>query len=196
MKNYGPKFSFETRFGPLGQYHLDLVSQYYPAADIISVIGHDMAKYKYCPKKIENYNWEDTSDIESVRLALNILPAAERALFILGETYFTKDDLNFKYGQSACVSYYDEYDEDVGFNIQDDLVVTTAFEFKNKFGGMLYLDGHEFRVMKNFASNRNSRCDLYEYFSQIERHRIKIKVNKCSPDFVKVTELDELERLL
>lgn len=198
MKNYPCKYMFDTRHGPLGDYHMAIIKDTLPMSDIVYCVGHDMNKVKseHEIKRIENHNWESTSDIESVRLALNIFPGIERCLIISGDTYFAAQDLNFKFGESCCLTYQDHYDEEIGLNIQDGQVVTTAFEFKEKFSGIMYLDGAEFKAIKNYASPRNSKCELWEFFSQIERYRMRVYTRPAIEGFIKITESEELGLLL
>lgn len=196
MKNYPCKYMFDTRHGYLGDYHMAIIRDVLPLSDIVCCVGHDMNKIKIETKRIENHNWESTSDIESVRLALNVLPGIDRCLIVSGDTYFSGEDLIFKFGESCCLTYEDDYDEEIGLNIQNNQIVTTSFEFKNKFSGIMYLDGAEFKAMKNYASVRNGKSELWEFFSQIERYRMRIAARPAIDGFVKITESEELELLL
>ena len=166
MKIYDSKFLYRTSLGPLGLRQLSSIHDKYTMTDIVLLTGPSMGKiYKMDlgVKLIENKTWEETSDVECVRLGLNIIPRETRCLLISGDSFFQTLP-KIQAGKSFALTYNDQDEDTIGLNC-DSRLRSTGFGFERKWGGVLYLEGKEFNLLKKFCVPKNAKCELWEFLN-------------------------------
>ena len=198
MKIYQNKFLFETSIGLLGLRQLELLKIKLPLSDFVLCLGYEskkVLKLQLPIKTIENMAWEETGDIEAIRLALNIFPNEDRVLILLGDTLPNDGSFNFiRLGESS-ISYYNGEDEEVGINTIDDILIGTSLEFTKKFSGIAYMEGKELKNLREFCNNtKNYRAMFWEFLKASDKLKNKIK---CYNDNVTIIntakKLEELK---
>jgi CTP:phosphocholine cytidylyltransferase-like protein len=146
-------------------------------------------------KIIENQGWKETSEIEALRLALNILPNLSNILIVMGDLYFQKDSLGFlEFGKSS-INYQVEDNQDIGLNFdigKDNRLNGLGFDLKAKWSGLCYMTGKELEILKKFCSPKNCRMEVWEFF----KYAIKNFGNiKCCPDNGKCVRINTRDKM-
>lgn len=193
MTFLGSKFLYKTSNAPLGMRQIYMLENEFEMGDIILGIGNDskkILKMISSVKTVENTIWEQTCELETLRLCLNIVPDAERVLIIDGDVLFHVNGFDFiTYGKSS-VLYFDD-DNGYGININTH-VSGVDKEFPNKITGVLYLEKNELDIARKYANNQSTRYDMHDLIAHLARNG-KLFAHKC--DFFKANSARKVEVL-
>jgi hypothetical protein len=176
MGIYGAKFDHDVGDEKLFDRQCRIIKKALPKSEIVLGVGKDYHKanrnlkeswFDQGVKMVENQLWQDTSETETLRLAMNVLPRASRILFISGDVCFDKESLNFLEASQSMLSYYmDDNEDEIGINFdvsQHHKLSGTGFDFRAKWSNMLYLTGYELEILRKFCVPKNSKLELWEF---------------------------------
>lgn len=178
MGVFGPKFSHPIGDINLFEYQRKVLSDSFPSCEIVLGIGkghhkaHSLFKSEWSDlgvRLIENQLWEKTSEVETLRLALNILPNLERVLFISGDVLFDKPTIDFISPYRSSTLYYMEDNEDeIGINFdksKDNKLSGVGYCLNAKWGHITYLAGKELDILKKFCLPKNGKLEMWEFLN-------------------------------
>jgi hypothetical protein len=173
MKNKGPKFMFRTANGFLGERMFKNLTENYEMLDPIICVGHEAREIYNLDlgvKMVENARWEDTNEIEQLRLCLNIIPKAKRVLIVQSDSLFELPKIRIN--QSSLM--YGVYSsKEIGLNVKENFLMTTGAdnerkEFDKKPAGPLYLEGNELEILRKYCNSpRNQNAELWEFYKRV-----------------------------
>ena len=182
MGIYGAKFDHNTKSEKLFDYQCRVIKKTFPKSEIILGVGKDYHKanrnlreawLKDGVRMVENQLWQETSETETLRLALNICPSASRVLVVSGDVWFDPKALNFLDSTMSSTTYYSDKNEDeigLNFDLENKFALNgVGFDFTKKWSNLLYVTGHELEVLRNFCIPKNSKLELWEFL----KHSIK-----------------------
>jgi CTP:phosphocholine cytidylyltransferase-like protein len=180
MGIYGAKFEYKTKTGSLFDHQYKTVREAFPRAEIVLGTGKNSYKAnknlkntwgKDGVKMVENSGWAETSEIEILRLALNVLPDASRILIISGDVFFDVKALNFLSSTESITTYYkDKHADEIGLNFNEhknDKLMGISCEFEHKWSNLLYLTGKELDLLRQFCSPKNCKMEYWELLQYI-----------------------------
>jgi hypothetical protein len=176
MGIYGAKFSYQAHNEQLFDHQCRMIKHTFPRSEIVLGVGKDYHKANRNLKErwagegvkmVENQLWKDTSETETLRLAMNVLPKASRILFISGDVYFDHTALNFLSSSESTLSYYmDKNEDEIGVNFdinKNNKLSGTGYGFNAKWSNMLYVTGYELDILRRFCLPKNSKLELWEF---------------------------------
>lgn len=199
MGNYGAKLSIVLPNNhTLLQHQVDLVNKLVQNSDIYTTIGYDadrvIAKRPNNVKLIENGKWDNTGEVEEIRLILNCTNL-ERLLILTGDIYTTQiPDLNLN--ESFCTSIKSEDNEQVGLKCEDNYINLFSFSFNDKFLGMVNLVGNELAYIRKFINREYAKLALWELIEEYTKAGYKIKNQELnSHKTVKINTSKDLNKI-
>lgn len=191
MGAYGPKFQHKIGSELLFEHQLRVIKSKFPKSDVILGIGNGntVAERKLREewekdgvKLIENPMWKDTSEMETLRLTLNILPNLSSILVVMGDLYFDINSLNFlEFGRSSIIYNVEESGE-IGLSFdpdKDNKLSGIGFDLNAKWSGIAYFTGRELELLRKFCGPRNSRMEMWEFFKYVIKYFGNVKCHPC-----------------
>lgn len=159
-KAHGPKslVALGTKWNVI-ETQLDSIKTVFPKADVILVTGfqsQNIVNKNYQIRLINNPFYEDTSDVEQIRLALNAT-LSNKVLIIGGDIAFDAPAI-MKIADYNSSILFDEInqvdDESVGVIHNNNVVESLSYSLPKKWLYTLYLEGKELEIMRKFVKNK------------------------------------------
>ena len=196
MKSYGPKALLAFSDGSLLiDRLLENVSTCFPNSEIVVGVGFEadkvMARLPQGIHAVENQLYEETNDLEQVRLCLNVC-TKNNIIIINGDIIFNNIALDklTKHGSSVVVSK-DMGENEIGVTVVDDRVTIFAYDLPLKWCNIVYLTGKELVTFKKICKDRDrGKWYVFEALNQIVEKGGKIHVSHP-----KHMELNRIEKL-
>lgn len=110
---------------------------------------------------IENRLYEEENTAEEIRLLLNSINPY-RLLLVDNAVIFEHHDLIEICQTSSIITYISDNDEDVGVYSEDDKVINFSFGLKNKWTGLVYLEGRTLDIFKKIITRETTKLMLHE----------------------------------
>jgi hypothetical protein len=208
MKTYGSKFDIKTKHGPLvfrqalalrekfpnSQLHLCVGANYNQANKLVK---NELSDFDI--KLIENHLWKDTSEIESLRQAMNTIIRPNNLLIVSGDLLFDLDALNIVSKNKSQVSFYEDEDpNEMGLNFNpntDNKLNGLSFNFTNKWTNLIFLVGDELELAQRFLVPKNRTLELWQLLEYILKYRGSIFCRENHGFIVRATSPDNLNRI-
>jgi choline kinase len=157
MACYGPKSILRHADKTIIQHQTEIIRHYDPKADIILVVGFQ--SFKIIDKVsdiriIENINYDQNTQIESMRLAVNASIISN--LFVIhGDIIFSKAMIDFgvEYNRILVDKCGRIGESEIGVVIDDDVIVNMAYGLDTKWGQIFYLRSEHFSMFRTLLNN-------------------------------------------
>jgi hypothetical protein len=208
MGIYGAKFGHEIKDDELFDLQCKTIKQAFPKAEIVLGVGKDYhkanrsLKNKWAAqgvKMVENQLWQDTSETETLRLAMNVLPAASRMLVISGDVFFDKGALNFLSASQSTLSYYmDKNEDEIGLNFdisKSHKLSGTGYSLAAKWSNMMYVTGKELDTLRKFCLPKNSKLELWEFLQYAMKNSCEIICKQSPGKVIRAYNASKLEEI-
>lgn len=202
MKSYGPKSLLSINPNEtLLEYQLNLIQTSFPYADVILVVGFAADKIiKRCPpgiRIIENQLYENTSEVEQVRLALNCT-ITDNVLILKDDIVFNTDTLCEISKDQSCL-IYDSKEQieqsNIGVTVINNHATVFAYDVDYRWCHIVYLNLKELNILKTICNKRDrSKMYLHEALN-IMLHRIG-KIKAIEPSGMEITKIDTSRQLI
>lgn len=204
MKSYGPKSLLSvTEKETLLEYQIGLIKTVFPKADILLVVGFSADRIiRKCPpgiRIIENQLFENSNEVEQLRLALNCT-LTDNILVIKDGIVFNVDTLRAISKDQSCIIYDSKNQIDcdnVGVTIVNNYATIFSFDIPTKWCHIVYLTIKELKIVKTLCNNRDrSRMYLFEVLNMLLHKIEKMKaIEPVNMEIVKIDDSRDLERL-
>lgn len=159
-KSHGPKslLALGTKWNII-EAQLDAIKTVFPKADIVLVTGFQsqaiVAKH-YPVRIVENPFFEETSDVEQIRIGLNAT-LSDKVLIIGGDVAFDAPALmNIASHKTSIL--FDEVskndDDSVGITHNNNVLENMSYSIPNKWLHTLFIEGRELEMLKKFVRNK------------------------------------------
>jgi hypothetical protein len=154
---------------------LDAIKTMYPKAEVILITGfqsQQVINKKYPLKIIENPFYDETSDVEQIRIALNAT-LSSKVLIVNGDLAFDAPSLmNIeKHGSNVLFTDEKTLDKDdtcIGVVHNNNVVENLVYCTPNKWLHTLYAEGKELDILRKFIRNKErSKLLLFEAINYI-----------------------------
>ncbi len=154
---------------------LDAIKTIFPKADIILVTGfqsQQVISKKYPVRIIENPFYEETSDVEQIRLALNAT-LNNKVLIVGGDLAFDAPSLMGVSNHGSNVLFndartLDSDDPCIGVVHNNNVVENLVYCTPNKWLHTLYIEGKELEMLRKFVRNKErSKLLFFEAINYI-----------------------------
>jgi len=197
MKSYGPKALLAFSDGSLLiDRLLENVSVCFPQGEIIVGVGFEadkvMARLPQGVHVVENQLYEDTNDLEEVRLCLNAA-TKDNVLIINGDLTFNNIALDkiAKHGSSIVVNE-NMGENEIGVTTVDELATIFAYDLPLKWCNIVHLTGKELVAFKKICKDRErGRWYIFEALNQIIQKGGKLHVS-C-PKHMEINRIEKLK---
>jgi hypothetical protein len=208
MGTYGAKFDHETKTEKLFDLQCRLIKEVFPKSEIILGVGKDYHKanrnlrekwFDSGIRMVENQLWQETSETETLRLAMNVCPTASRVLFVSGDVYFDKSALSFLDASQSSTTYYmDQNEDEIGLNFDLDKKFKlngVGFDFRAKWSNILYVTGHELNTLRKFCTPKNSKLEPWEFLKYSVKNSCNILCKKSPGKIIRAYNAAKLEEI-
>lgn len=208
MGIYGAKFDYETKTEKLFDRQCRIIKKVFPKSEIVLGVGKDYHKANRLLKErwfdqgvrmVENQLWQETSETETLRLAMNVCPTASRILLISGDVLFEPDSVNFLEASESSLTYYKDKNEDeIGLNFdlnKHHKLNGTGFDFTAKWSNMLYVTGYELEILRKFCVPKNSKLELWEFLRYAIKNSCNIKCKESPGNIIRAYSSAKLEEI-
>ena len=191
VKFYGPKCLLKYGSSTIIQNQIKLIKDTQNVDDIIVVLGFESEKVaRYLPdhiRIIENQLYKDTSSSESLRLVINNI-CSDRLLIIDGNMLVSRrmfKNLDFSRSFALCHKN-DRSNNEISVSNIDGYIGNFSFGLENCWNNIVFLQGKEFKLLKNICSNRDrGRFFVFELLNLIVDEGGKIGIEECSAGDIK-----------
>ena len=164
MKSYGSRSLIELKNGQNVIYRqLSILSEVYPQAEIIVVLGFEAFKVlKHIPKNVRvviNHSYEETSAVYSILLGL-INAVNDNVLIVYGDLVFNHDAVDNIPSDTSTVivdSNNQLHVDEIGVVINDEQVSYFSYGVPVKWSQILYLTGKELEAFKVLALTKEKQ---------------------------------------
>lgn len=173
-RSHGPKslISLGSKWNII-ETQLDSIKSVFPKADVILVTGFQsqtIVNKNYPIRIIENPFFEETSDVEQIRLAFNAT-LSNKVLIIGGDVAFDAPGL-IKIDSYQSSILFDELsnndDDSIGVTHNNNVVENLSYSLAQKWLYTLYLEGKELEILRKFVKNKErSKLMFFEAVNYI-----------------------------
>lgn len=196
MKSYGAKSLINVNSKEtLIEYQIRIIRESFVNPDIIIVVGFSADRViKKCPSNVrivENINFENTNEIEQLRLALNC-SIYENALIIKDDVIFNVSTLKNVVNDRSFVVYDSQGQIDsnnIGINVINGFATFFTHESLNKWCHITYLINKELKIIRGICNNREkAKLYLFEALNlMLEKTE---KIHAIEPHNMKILKID------
>ena len=161
MKTYGPKALIEINNQTIIQNQLKIINDTFPHCRIILVCGFQAEKLmNNTPNniiKVENSSYEESNVVRSIGVGLRAT-ITDNVVIIYGDLIFNKAALNIRFDESSLITDQSSSmsQEEVGCIVNEGIVESMCYDLPLKWGQIMYLNGKELRLMKEYCYNKNN----------------------------------------
>lgn len=205
MKTYGPKSLLPVIGGShLLKKQLDTVRHIYPKATIITVVGYEADKIiKTKPEclLVENQLYEDTGEIEQLRLALNLVKS-KNVLIINGDSYFNEYAINFDVTKNISyllVSNQSKNKSEIGVSLVNNKATQLVFSKTDyKWCNICFISNKIYNKMYSYVNNReNNRQYLFQMINHLLDKDVELEpyINDKAKS-IKIDKSEDIRELL
>lgn len=205
MKSYGPKsLLYINDKETLLQYQINLIKTVFPKSDIILVVGFLADRIiKKCPpgvRILENQLYENTNEVEQIRLALNCC-LTENVLIIKDDIIFNPETFKDISKDQSCIIYDSKGqidDGNVGVTVVNEYATIFSYDISTKWCHIVYLIGKDFKITKMLCNNRErSRMYFFEVLNMLLNKIGQIRaIEPVNMEIIKIDTSRDLERLM
>lgn len=197
MKSYGPKALLAFPDGSLLiDRILESVQTCFPKSEIIVGVGFEadkvMARLPQGVHVVENQLYEDTNDLEEVRLCLNVA-TKNNVLIINGDLIFNNIALDkiTKTG-STVIAGKDMGDNEIGITVVKDKATIFAYDLPLKWCNIVHLTNKELVLFKKVCKDRQrGKWYLFEALNLVIQRGGKIHVSQ--PKHMEIHRIEKLK---
>ncbi len=158
-KSYGPKslLTLDNKYNVI-EHQIDAVKNVFPKADIILVAGfqaQSVVNKGYPIRIVENPFFEETSDVEQIRLGINA-SVSRKVLIVSGDLVFDAHSIHGIDTHGSCILYKEciNDDESLGITQNRDVLEHITYKLPNKWLYNLYLEEKELICLKKFLKTK------------------------------------------
>jgi len=154
---------------------LDAIKTMFPKAEIVLVTGfqsQQVISKKYPVRIVENPFFEETSDVEQIRIALNVT-LSNKVLIVNGDLAFDAPALLNITNHGSNILFSDEKNLDkedayIGVIHNNNVVENLVYCTPNKWLHTLYIEGKELETLRKFVRNKErSKLLFFEAINYI-----------------------------
>jgi hypothetical protein len=172
-KGFGAKSLF-----PIGQQwniietQIDSIKNAYPKADIILVTGfqsQQVINKKYPIRIVENVNFEETSEAEQLRIALNAT-IGNKVFIVGGDLVFDSVSIKSVASHGSNVLFSNKPKEDVCLGIvhHNNILENVIYDMPNEWLNCAFFEGKELDALRKFLKNReHTKLLLFEVINYL-----------------------------
>lgn len=173
MKSYGPKCLIDMQDGSSLLYHqIKTIKNNLPQSEVILVIGFGadkIIKKKYEGIRIvENQLFNDSGEIEQLRLALNNR-TSNKVLILHGDLFFNDTFINdLELLDRSLMFCNQDKNFELGLIDYKEKITNICYSSENKWCEAVYLTGKELDLFEKFCNNRkSSKLYMFEGLNKI-----------------------------
>jgi CTP:phosphocholine cytidylyltransferase-like protein len=182
------------------EYQLQEIRTSFPKSEVVFVGGYEIdriIKKKFIDVRfVENLKYEDTNEIEDVRLALNCV-LNKQVLFITNDAKYSFQTFNNITNGSTTIEYsvQNPTTDLIGIRSNSNYVECLSFHENSKWPGIIFLCHKELELLRQYASVRtNGSHFLFEAINYILTKR-NIKLNKHTGNTGRILSIEDLQTL-
>jgi choline kinase len=159
MKTYGPKTLISINGTTIIDNQLRIINRIFRNYRVVLVCGFQAEKLmNSTPEeiiKVENPNFEDTNVVRSIGVGLRAT-VSQHVLIVYGDLVFNNNALNAKFDESCLILDQSQSmsNEEVGCITNNNIVESLCYDLPQKWGQIVYLQGKELTLMKQYCYNR------------------------------------------
>lgn len=147
---------------------MDSIRTAYPKCDMLLVTGYQTSQIvskRYPIKIVENPFFEETSEVEQIRIGLNAV-LSNKVLFVGGDLVFDPFAINKITTHGSCTLFNPgnhPEEPDLGVVHHNNVLENVVYYGPQKWYNCLYLEGKELEAMRKFAKNKErSKLSMFE----------------------------------
>lgn len=176
-KSYGAKSLFKIDERELLlDYQIKMIREVFTNSDILVTVGFQadrvISHIDNTIKVVENQLYETTSQVEELRLALNVA-LTDHVLIINGDCMFNKASLSgISLGTTSLLIDSKTSCNRVGVNVIDGYAQILAYGLETEWSEILYVSGNDLKILRKLCKNRdyNKLC-LFEIINKMIEKR-------------------------
>lgn len=197
MGNYGAKLSIGMPDNQTLLHHeLGFVQRIWSPSEVYVSVGYDadrvLAKRPPGVRFIENNRWEDTGEVEELRLILNCCNP-EKLIIILGDIYISNVGVIPNVAESYSLSLEGDDVNQIGVKDEDGHLNLFSFLFTSKFLGIVQLSGVELGLIRKLINRERSKFALWELLDCYVKQGYKLKnIELNSRKIIKISTSKDL----
>lgn len=171
-KSLGPQSTFRINEDKsLLERQLELLLKKFPNADILLSVGFQSElAIKRAPDNIriiENQLYEDTNDVEDLRLAINN-STNDRALLLYADLLFNRQTISKITEKGSGVVLSSDDENPIGCTTVENYITVLSYGLKEKWAGITFLDKKEFNIVKDLVNDKSkSKMFLFEILNML-----------------------------
>lgn len=202
MRSIGCRSLININGKPLIQYQISSISDAYPEAEIIAVLGFEIDKVvQFCQpgtRIVENEIYDSRSVVSSIRLAA--LNALNRNLLIVyGDLFFSTPTIDNLTKDGTCV-VFDSHEsiskDSVGVNIVNNEVEHFTFGVHTKWAQIAFIHENDYPIFFKFVMDKNNgKLYLHEIFNMMIDKGVKFGAVPSKSAIIEVDYQKDMGRL-
>ena len=191
MKSHGPKCLLEVDGKTILSHQIKAIEQKFPKAEIILVVGFFAERViKQVPQDIriiENQLYDNTNEMEQVRLALNNM-VTNSALIVNGNTFFDFNTLKNIIPTKSCIVAQDQKsNENIGITVVNGKATIMGYGLEKEWCNIVYLESKELVKLKASCNKKN--CNKMYLFEGLNLILEKKHINVVYPDVTNIFKI-------
>jgi len=197
MGNYGAKFNIVLPNGQTLLHHqVDLINRSWGPSEILISAGYDadrvIAKKPQHTRIVENNRWQETGEVEELRLILNCCEP-EHLIIFCGDVFASSMNLGtISIGQSWSLSLSGNDVDQIGIKEENGYLDMFSFSFTSKFLGVLNFTYNDLILLRKFINREHSKFALWEL---IDNYIKEYKLKNINMDTHKIIKLNTAKDL-
>lgn len=197
MGNYGAKLSIGMPDNQTLLHHeLNFAQRVWSPSEVYVSIGYDadrvLAKRPPGVRFIENNRWEDTGEVEELRLILNCCNP-EKLIIVLGDIYISNVGVIPNVAESYSLSLEGDDVNQIGVKDEEGHLSLFSFLFTSKFLGIVQLSGVELGLIRKLINRERSKFALWELLDCYVKQGYKLKnIELNSRKIIKISTSKDL----
>lgn len=174
MGNYGAKFNMVLPNNQtLLQHQIDVINRSWGPSEIMISVGYDaervISKKPQHSRIIENNRWQETGEVEELRLILNACEPEHLIIFV-GDIYASSTNFGtMSLQDSWSLSLVGTDINQIGVKEENGYLDLFSFSFNSKFLGILNFCKSELAVLRKLINRERSKFALWELIEEYSK---------------------------
>lgn len=197
MGNFGAKLGIVMPDNQTLLHHeIDFVQHIWNPSEIYISIGYDadrvISKRPSGIRFIENNRWEETGEVEELRLILNCCNP-DKLIIMCGDIYLSNYGVLPQICESYSLSMNGNDINQIGIKQENGYLNMFSFSFNSKFLGIVQLLGNELSFFRKLISRDRNKLALWELIEIYIKQGYKLKnIELNTKKLVKINTVKDL----
>lgn len=197
MGNYGAKFNMVLPNNQtLLQHQIDVINRSWGPSEIMISVGYDaervISKKPQNSRIIENNRWQETGEVEELRLILNACEPEHLIIFV-GDVYASSTNFGtIPITESWSLSLLGSDIGQIGVKEENGCIDLFSFSFNSKFLGILNFCKNELVGLRKLINRERSKFALWELIEEYSKLNKLKNIELNSHKILKISTAKDL----